>query len=132
MNSKDSLNNRYTGLGEVVAYKDYIILPIKATHTGTWAFMSSFNGAYQYCQYEAKEGELMRIQVALQHNYAYTFRLYKPDAQIFEDKYFSMITVPPTIGDTISAFFQHLIDTHVIDCASHDDIMYRWQSFQNS
>lgn len=126
MNSKESQNNHYTGLCEVVAHKDYIILPVKSTHTGTWAFMSSFNGAYKYCKYEAKEGELMRIPVALQHNYVYSFRLYKPDAQIFEDTYFSMRTVPPSIDDRLKSFIQHLCDTKAIDRASVESVLSIW------
>lgn len=36
------------------------------------------------------------------------------------------------LDNKLSAFIQHLIDTRVIDCASHEDIMQRWTDFQNS
>ena len=50
-------NNHYTGLGEVPLCAEAVILPLIADTTGTWAFMSSFNGAYQYKQFQCTEGE---------------------------------------------------------------------------
>ncbi|RYE25453.1 MAG: hypothetical protein EOP51_04000, partial [Sphingobacteriales bacterium] len=86
--------NHYTGLGEVPVTEDAVLLPLTADTTGTWAFMSSFNGAYQYVQFQSIAGQSIVVPAKLNENYTYTFRLYKPDASILNDTYYSMLTVP--------------------------------------
>lgn len=86
--------NHYTGLGEVPVTEEAVILPITADTTGTWAFMSSFNGAYQYVQFTCTAGQSIVVPAKLNENYTYTFRLYKPDATILNDTYYSMLTIP--------------------------------------
>lgn len=87
-------SNHYTGLGEVPVCAEAAVLPLIADTTGTWAFMSSFNGAYQYAQFQCSAGQSIVVPVGLNEHFTYTFRLYKPDNTIFNDTYYAMLTVP--------------------------------------
>lgn len=97
-------NNHYTGLGEVPLCAEAVILPLIADTTGTWAFMSSFNGAYQYKQFQCTEGEPIIVPVSLNENYNYTFRLYKPNNSILNNTYYAMHTIPflPDIDNPVT------------------------------
>jgi hypothetical protein len=87
-------NNHYIGLGEVPVCSDAAILPLTADTTGTWAFMSSFNGTYQYTQFQCTAGQAIVVPIGLNEHYSYTFRLYKPNNTIFNDAYYAMLTIP--------------------------------------
>jgi hypothetical protein len=87
-------NNHYIGLGEVPVCSDAAVLPLTADTTGTWAFMSSFNGAYQYTQFQCTAGQPIVVHIGLNEHYSYTFRLYKPNNTIFNDSYYAMLTIP--------------------------------------
>lgn len=50
-------------------------------------------------------------------------------AAAFED---GMHTTAKSVADKLTKFFEHLIDTNVIDCSSVIDVLDKWQSFQNS
>lgn len=87
-------NNHYIGLGEVPVCSDASVLPLTADTTGTWAFMSSFNGAYQYTQFQCTAGQPIVVPIGLNEHYSYTFRLYKPNNTILNDAYYAMLTIP--------------------------------------
>lgn len=81
-------------LGEVPVCAEAVIIPIDATATGTWAFMTTFNGAYQYVQFSATAGQKIIVPAKLNEDYTYTFKLYQPDNSIFNDTNYSIRTIP--------------------------------------
>lgn len=81
-------------LGDLPVCTEAVILPLMATETGTWAFMTTFNGAYQYVQFQAVENEPLVVPVKLNENYTYTFKLYRPDTSVFNDSSYSISTIP--------------------------------------
>lgn len=89
MSANNSIN-----LGEVPVCSEATILPLTATDTGTWAFMTTFNGAYQYIQFTVTAGEKLVVPAKLNEDYTYTFKLYKPDGVLLnEDGYYAK-TIP--------------------------------------
>jgi hypothetical protein len=99
-------NNHYTGLGEVPVCDEALILPLLADVGGTWAFLTTFNGAYQYVQFEATASQSLVIPARLNENYTYVFRLYRPNGAILNDTYYCLKTIPmlpdimyPAAGD---------------------------------
>ena len=94
-------NNHYTGLGEVPVCDEALILPLIADVSGTWAFLTTFNGAYQYIQFEATSGQSIVVPATMNENYTYVFRLYRPDGSILGDTYYCMKTVPLLPGMTL-------------------------------
>ncbi|MCB9047167.1 MAG: hypothetical protein H6550_13625 [Chitinophagales bacterium] len=81
-------------LGEIPVCSIAVILPVTATDTGTWAFMTTFNGAYQYIQFTATQGENIVVPAVLNEDYNYTFKLYKPDNTILNDTNYCAKTIP--------------------------------------
>lgn len=81
-------------LGELPVCSEAIVLPLIATESGTWAFMTTFNGAYQYVQFSAVENEPFVVPVKLNEHYTYTFKLYQPDTSVFNDSSYSVTTMP--------------------------------------
>ena len=81
-------------IGEIPVCKEAVALPIVATATGTWAFMTKFNGAYQYIQFQATVGQNIIVPAKLNEDYTYTFKLYQPDNNILHDSKYSMTTIP--------------------------------------
>lgn len=81
-------------LGDVPVCSEATALPLTATDTGTWAFMTSFNGAYQYVQFPATSGQNIVVPVALNEDYRYTFKLYKPDNSLLNEDGYRMRTIP--------------------------------------
>lgn len=81
-------------IGELPVCKEAVVLPIVATATGTWAFMTNFNGAYQYVQFQATQGENIIVPAKLNEDYTYTFKLYQPDNNIFNDANYCVKTIP--------------------------------------
>lgn len=86
--------NNIINLGTIAVCSEATVLPIIAPHTGTWAFMTSFNGAYQYIQFTATEGEKLVVPAKLNEDYTYTFKLYKPDASLLNDDGYYAKTIP--------------------------------------
>lgn len=89
MNKNNKIN-----LGEMPVCSEATILPVIATDTGTWAFMTSFNGAYQYIQFTATVGEQLVVPAKLNEDYTYTFKLYKPDNTLLNDGGYTAKTIP--------------------------------------
>lgn len=87
-----STNN--INLGELPVCSEAIGLPFNATATGTWAFMTTFNGAYQYVQFQAEEGEQIVVPAKLNEDYAYTFKLFQPDTTLYNDSSYTLKTLP--------------------------------------
>lgn len=81
-------------LGAVLACSEAIILPLTADATGTWAFTTNFNSAYQYKQFEAINGQSITVPASLNENYTYSFKLYKPGGALFNDVLYTMHTMP--------------------------------------
>lgn len=81
-------------IGEVPACGEAVALPIEATATGTWAFMTTFNKAYQYIQFQATEGENIVVPAKLNEDYLYTFKLFQPDNSLLNDSSYCMTTIP--------------------------------------
>lgn len=81
-------------LGDLLVCTEAVILPLMATETGTWAFMTTFNGAYQYVQFQAVENEPLVVPVKLNEHYTYTFKLYRPDTSVFNDSSYIISTIP--------------------------------------
>lgn len=81
-------------IGTIPVCKEAVALPLVATATGTWAFMTTFNGAYQYIQFQATQGENIIVPAKLNEDYTYTFKLYQPDNNIFNDSNYCMTTIP--------------------------------------
>lgn len=84
----------YTGIGQVPVAEEGIVLPLVADASGTWGFMTSFNGAYKYALFPVVAGQAIAVPVNLNEYYAYTFKLYKPDNSLFNDTCYCMQTVP--------------------------------------
>ncbi len=81
-------------LGSVPVCKEAVVIPITADVTGIWAFMTTFNGAYQYVQFNVEVGKTIVVPVRLNEDYTYTFKLYKPDNSILNDTSYSIKTTP--------------------------------------
>jgi hypothetical protein len=128
-------NNHYTGLGEVPVCDEALILPLQADTSGTWAFLTTFNGAYQYIQFEGTLNQNLVVPARLNENYTYVFRMYKPNGQILNDTYYCLKTIPmlpdvmyPAAGDpggtnVISAGRKQFVATGGETTASYPDIM---------
>lgn len=86
--------NNITDLGLVPVCKEAAIIPLVADVAGTWAFMTSFNGAYQYVQFQVEEGATIVVPVRLNEDYTYVFKLYKPDNSILNDGSYTIKTTP--------------------------------------
>lgn len=86
--------NNCINLGEVSVSDEALILPLTADATGTWAFMSSFNSAYQYVQFPATEGQVLAVPVRLNESYTYTVKLFRPDNTVFNDTFYCISTMP--------------------------------------
>lgn len=108
MSTKNVIN-----LGEIPVCSEAVALPIVADETGTWAFMTSFNGAYQYIQFQATENEKIVVPAKLNEDYSYSFKLYKPDSSLLnEDGYYAKTIsllpdidyVCPAVGDSNQSF----------------------------
>lgn len=84
----------YTGIGQVPVAAEGVVLPLIADESGTWGFMTSFNGAYKYALFPVVAGQAIAVPVNLNEYYAYTFKLYKPDNSLFNDTCYCMQTVP--------------------------------------
>jgi hypothetical protein len=69
-------------------------LPLIADVSGTWGFMTSFNGLYKYSLFQATSGQNIVLPLPINENYTYVFKLYKPDNSWFNDTCFNMTTVP--------------------------------------
>lgn len=80
--------------GEVPVCSEAVVLPLVATATGTWAFMTTFNGAYQYIQFQAVSGEKIVVPAKLNEDYTYIFKLYQPDNTVFNSTSYSVKTIP--------------------------------------
>lgn len=100
-------------LGEVPVCSEATLLPVVATVSGTWAFMTTFNGAYQYVQFSAGAGEKIVVPASLNENYTYTFKLYQPDNAVFNNTEYTAKTIPllpgidyvcPAVNDDGSGF----------------------------
>ncbi len=81
-------------LGEMPVCSEATMLPIVATDTGTWAFMTTFNGAYQYIQFTATAGQNLVVPAGLNEDYTYTFKLFKPDSTILNETNYTAKTIP--------------------------------------
>lgn len=80
-------------LGEIPVCSEAVVLPLTATSTGTWAFMTTFNGTYQYVQFQATSGEKFVVPAKLNEDYTYTFKLYQPDNAVFNNTSYSAKTI---------------------------------------
>lgn len=98
-------------LGDIPACGEAVVLPLVATATGTWAFMTTFNGAYQYVQFQAVSGQHLVVPAKLNEDYTYNFKLYQPDNTIFNNTTYHAKTIPllpyvdyecPSVGDAHS------------------------------
>lgn len=81
-------------LGEVAVCNEAVVLPLAADVTGLWAFVSNFNSAYQYKQFQAVSGQPFAVPVCLNENYTYTIKLYKPDNSLFNETSYLVKTIP--------------------------------------
>lgn len=81
-------------LGEIAVCSEAVILPLTADVTGLWAFVSHFNGAYQYRQFQATGGQPLTVPAHLNENYQYNIKLYKPDSSLFNDAVYQVKTIP--------------------------------------
>lgn len=89
----------YTGLGLAPVCGEAMTLPLVADATGTWAFMTTFNGAYQYTQFHQTSGQTIVVPTKLNEDYTYVFKLYKPDNSIFNDTCYAVKTMPMIDGE---------------------------------
>lgn len=89
----------YTGLGIVPVCSEAMTLPIIADATGTWAFMTTFNGAYHYTQFHADSGQTIVVPAKLSEDYTYVFKLYKPDNSVFNETCYAVKTMPMIDGE---------------------------------
>jgi hypothetical protein len=89
----------YTGLGIAPVCNEAVALPLIADATGTWAFMTTFNGAYHYSQFHATSGQTIVVPARLNEDYTYVFKLYKPDNSIFNETCYSIKTIPIADGE---------------------------------
>lgn len=81
-------------LGEIPVCSEAVILPLVASATGTWAFMTTFNGAYQYIQFQAVSGENIVVPAKLNEDYTYMFKLFQPDNSVFNSTVYTAKTIP--------------------------------------
>ncbi len=81
-------------LGEIPMAEEGIALPLLADATGAWEFITNFNGAYQYVQFNADAGNRIIIPAKLNEYYTYSFKLYKPDTSLFNDTTYQVHTIP--------------------------------------
>ena len=81
-------------LGEIPVCSEAAVLPVIATETGTWAFMTTFNGAYQYIQFPATEGQKIVVPAKLNEDYTYRFKLYQPDNSLLNTDGYCAKTMP--------------------------------------
>lgn len=86
--------NTTINLGEVPMAEDGIALPLTADSTGAWEFITNFNGAYQYVQFNATAGDNLIVPAKLNEYYTYSFKLYKPDTSLFNSACYQVQTVP--------------------------------------
>lgn len=91
------MNSNCISLGEVPASGEALVLPLTADATGTWSFMASFNGAYQYVQFPFTSGQVFTIPVRLNESYAYSIKLFRPDNSLFNDTAYCLTTYPLTV-----------------------------------
>lgn len=89
----------YTGLGIAPVCNEAVTLPLVADATGTWAFMTTFNGAYYYTQFHQANGQTIVVPAKLNEDYTYVFKLYKPDNSIFNDTCYAVKTMPMINGE---------------------------------
>lgn len=83
-------------LGGVPTGEGQTKLPLYATETGTWAFMTTFLGAYHYLQFPAIQGEQIVVPMNLNINHSYTFKLYMPDNSLFNDTSYNLVAIQQT------------------------------------
>lgn len=108
------MNTTVTHLGDVPVCSVGFVLPLVASETGTWAFMTTFNRVYQYIQFQATEGQNIVVPAKLNENYTYTFKLFQPDNSLFSDNSYCMTTMPMLDGiDYLCPLFDGAIDTTV-------------------
>lgn len=81
-------------LGDIPVCSEAVVLPLVATATGTWAFMTTFNGAYQYVQFQAVGGQHLVVPAKLNEDYTYNFKLYQPNNTILNNATYSAKTIP--------------------------------------
>lgn len=81
-------------LGEIPMADEGIALPLVADTTGAWEFITNFNGAYQYVQFNANAGNKLIVPAKLNEYYTYSFKLYKPDTSLFNDTTYHLHTIP--------------------------------------
>lgn len=81
-------------LGEIPMAEEGVALPLTADSAGAWEFITNFNGAYQYVQFNASAGDKLVVPVKLNEYYTYSFKLYKPDTSLFHDAAYQMQTIP--------------------------------------
>lgn len=86
--------NTIINLGEVPMAEEGISLPLTADSTGAWEFITNFNGAYQYVQFNATAGDTLIVPAKLNEYYTYTFKLYKPDTSLFNNASYQVQTIP--------------------------------------
>ncbi len=85
-------------LGVVPIAETAVVLPLTADVTGTWAFMTTFNGAYKYVQFNAVLGQKFVVPALLNEDYLYNFKLYKPDTTLFNNTAYCINTIPLVSG----------------------------------
>lgn len=94
--------NNIIDIGLVPVCKEAVVLPIVADQSGTWAFMTTFNGSYQYLQFTLEEGNAIVVPTNLNEDYSYVFRLYKPDNSVLNEVSYKMVTTPLLSGTSYS------------------------------
>lgn len=86
--------NTTINLGELPMAEEGIALPLTADSTGAWEFITNFNGAYQYVQFNAIAGDNLIVPVKLNEYYTYSFKLYKPNASLLNNAAYQVHTIP--------------------------------------
>lgn len=81
-------------LGEIPVCSEAVALPLTANATGTWALLTNFNGAYQYVQFSATEGQQLVVPARLNEDYTYHFRIYTPGNTLLHDGGYIAKTIP--------------------------------------
>ncbi len=81
-------------LGDIPMAEEGIALPVVADTTGAWEFITNFNGAYQYVQFNAVSGQKLVIPAKLNEYYTYSFKLYKPDTSLLNNAEYKVHTIP--------------------------------------
>ncbi|MBS1771528.1 MAG: hypothetical protein JST82_01620 [Bacteroidetes bacterium] len=95
--------NDCQNIGVIPVSEVAIALPLTADVTGTWAFMTTFNGAYQYVQFTAEAGHHIVVPALLNEDWMYNFKLFKPDTSLFNDTSYCMTTIPLVTGIVYNA-----------------------------